>query len=222
MKLSILTCVNDQTKYANCVMKTLMGIRKTGHEADVQIFDNTGNRVIVPVALNRLISQAESDLIVCIHQDVMLPSVWIDQLEEQIKEVEECWGTNWGVLGVFGVTMMGRHAGNIVDKWHVPPTHGLPLEAQSLDEVCLIFRKSSGLSFDESLGGNHMYGGDLCLQARQRQMPCVIIDDVLTHLGQGQIDYDFTETAKRFVSKWSYIGYEPQIRTTCGEFVFNV
>ena len=221
MNLNIVTCVNNMERYSNCVVQSMAKLAGGRHDVSVSVFDNTGNRVIVPVALNALIDRSESDLLVCIHQDVMLPSGWLVKLDDQIKEVESCWGRQWGVLGVFGVTMMGKHAGNIVDKWHINPTYGLPLEAQSLDEVCLIFRKSSGLRFDESLGGNHMYGADLCLQARQKQMPCIIIDDVMTHLGSGVIDYDFTETAKRFVSKWAFVGYEPSIKTTCGEFVFN-
>ena len=38
----------------------------------------------------------------------------------------------------------------------------------SLDEVVLIFRKSSGLMFDEYLPGYHLYGADICAEARRQ------------------------------------------------------
>jgi hypothetical protein len=41
-------------------------------------------------------------------------------------------------------------------------------EVETLDEVILIFRKSSNLRFDPMLPGYHMYGADICLEAQSR------------------------------------------------------
>jgi len=42
--------------------------------------------------------------------------------------------------------------------------------------------------------------------ARQRQWPCVIIDDVLTHIGRVRLIMTFTQTAKRFNVKMVVYG----------------
>ncbi|MGI9212405.1 MAG: hypothetical protein ACR2HF_08005, partial [Methylococcaceae bacterium] len=41
-----------------------------------------------------------------------------------------------------------------------------PVEVDTLDEIVLIFRHSSGLRFDPALPHFHLYGTDLCLSAR--------------------------------------------------------
>jgi hypothetical protein len=83
----------------------------------------------------------------------------------------------------------------------------------------LIFRKKSGLRFDEELGGFHLYGADICLQAMQRQMPNFSIDAPVNHLSGGNVDDSFREVAKKFCHKWQNQNCPMDVvRTTCGLF----
>jgi hypothetical protein len=54
-------------------------------------------------------------------------------------------------------------------------------EVVSLDEVILIFRKSSGLVFDENLPGWHLYGADICMAARHAGKKCYAISAFCIH-----------------------------------------
>jgi hypothetical protein len=68
-------------------------------------------------------------------------------------------------------TGLGQH-GNPVSE---------PTAVQTLDEIVLIIRRSSGLRFDERLEHYHMYGVDLCLQAIDRGMSNYVIDAPCVH-----------------------------------------
>jgi hypothetical protein len=134
------------------------------------------------LAYNDAMEEAATDLLIFVHQDVYLPTGWFDRVRRSIEAVEAC-GVRWGVMGCFGsrrgssggigrvfTTGRGFH-GQVIDK---------PAVVETLDEIVLITRKSSGLRFDPELPHFHMYGVDLCLQAREAGLlnyalpaPCV-------------------------------------------------
>ena len=135
------------------------------------------------LAYNSAIDEAQSDVLVFVHQDVYLPEHWFDEVANAIRALEDD-GVRWGVLGCFGsrrdangglgrvfTTGRGLH-GNVI---HCPE----PVE--TLDEIVLITRKSSGPMFDPNLPHFHMYGVDLCLQARSRGMTNYAIPAFCVH-----------------------------------------
>jgi len=56
-----------------------------------------------------------------------------------------------------------------------------PGEVQTLDEIVLVLRKSSGLRFDEGLPHFHFYGVDICLRAAARGMKSYAISAFCIH-----------------------------------------
>jgi hypothetical protein len=50
----------------------------------------------------------------------------------------------------------------------------LPARVATLDELLLVIRRDSGLRFDHALGF-HLYGAEICLQARERGLAVVAI-----------------------------------------------
>jgi hypothetical protein len=89
---------------------------------------------------------------------------------------------SWGVLGCYGITAEGRYRGYLYSSCQA--VHGAPFDqpiaVQTLDEIVLVVRKSSGLRFDQNLPHFHLYGADICLTAASRGMrsyaicaPCV-------------------------------------------------
>ncbi len=144
-------------------------------------------------AYNSGLTEANHDVVVFAHQDVYFPEGWTMDLERAILQLSED-DPGWGVLGVFGVTTspqreleghcystgLGRVLGAPFDS---------PVRATSLDELTLVIRRSSGLTFDERLPGFHLYGTDICLQALTRGMRSYIIPAFCIHNSNGLAYY---------------------------------
>jgi hypothetical protein len=52
---------------------------------------------------------------------------------------------------------------------------------QTLDEIVLVFRRSSGLRFDDNLPHFHLYGTDICLRAARMGMTSYAIPAFCVH-----------------------------------------
>ncbi len=132
-------------------------------------------------AYNDAIGASANDLIVFAHQDVYFPAGWVAQLRRAISQLDES-DPNWGVLGCWGMTQNGEYRGHIcsaTQSVHGRP-FGRPAQVQTLDELVLILKKSSGLRFDDNLAHFHLYGADICMTAAQRRLnsyaicaPCI-------------------------------------------------
>ena len=168
------------------------------------------------LAYNEAIEEAKNDVIIFVHQDVYLPETWFSGLNNSLSCLEK-ENINWGVLGCFGsrpggargigrvyTNGMGFH-GHEIDK---------PEPVQTLDEIVLVIRKSSGLRFDPTLPHFHLYGTDICMSAKDRglvsyAMPalCVHNTNQLVHLPK-----EFYNCYRHVKSRWSK--YLP-IYTSC-------
>jgi glycosyltransferase involved in cell wall biosynthesis len=138
-------------------------------------------------AYNQGMAKATGDIVVFVHQDVFLPAEWISSFSRALAFLEKS-DPNWGVLGGWGITPDGHGIGHIystglqqtLGKAFEPPS-----EVSTLDEVLLVLRRSSGLRFDEYLPGFHLYGTDICLQARRRGMKNYAISAFCIHNSNG-------------------------------------
>lgn len=123
-------------------------------------------------AYNAALDASQGEVLIFLHQDIYLPPGWLDRLAGILTLVSSS-DPHWGVLGVFGTSKDGIGRG-VVHSTGMNQTFGAPFqgikEVETLDEVMLITRRSSGLRFDEGLEGFHLYGADFCLQARLRGM----------------------------------------------------
>jgi hypothetical protein len=117
-------------------------------------------------AYNNAIDKAKTEFIIFTHQDMIFPEEWLTQVERALDNLEEK-DPNWGVLGCYGETQKDGGRGYLYQPaWGVM---GAPFEqpalVQTLDEIVLILRASSGLRFDDNLPHFHLYGTDICLRA---------------------------------------------------------
>jgi hypothetical protein len=133
-------------------------------------------------AYNDAIDRAANDLIVFCHQDILLPQAWLSQLDCALHHLE-LDDPKWGVLGSCGSTQVGGGWGQVYSSGRgvigQPPER--PAEVQTLDEIVLILRKSSGLRFDDSLPHFHFYGTDICLRAAKKGMKSYAISAFCIH-----------------------------------------
>jgi hypothetical protein len=119
-------------------------------------------------AYNHAIDEASNELIVFAHQDMIFPAEWLSDLARALHSLEAL-DPEWGVLGCYGVAADGTGHGFIYSPGPgvIGRPAALPVRIQTLDEIVLIIRKSSGLRFDSNLPHFHLYGTDLCLRAAQ-------------------------------------------------------
>jgi len=136
---------------------------------------------------NAGMKKSSGDILVFVHQDVYLPEGWFAQLFQAIDYLngEE---PLWAVLGVYGNEPSGIGHGHLYSTGlgcivGAPLEH--PVKIQTLDEVVLVLRRSSGLCFDECLPGFHLYGADICLEAHRRALTCHVVEAFCIHNSKG-------------------------------------
>jgi hypothetical protein len=164
---------------------------------------------------NDAISRSTNDLIVFAHQDIVFPASWLSDLDRALSLLEKS-DPNWGVLGCYGMTADNQGRGYVY-------THGIgilgapfehPASVQTLDEIVLILRKSSGLRFDDRLPHFHFYGAGICLAAAKRGMKSYTISAFCVH--NSQLNYvlpaEFYESYKVLKRIWKDA---LPIQTTC-------
>jgi GT2 family glycosyltransferase len=171
--VSFVTCVNNITQYRNYVIGSLFRNNSKRNYEIIPIM-NFGNKYSAAEALNIGIKRAKGEIIVLCHQDVLFYQNWIDTLFKRIKEVESK-SKKWGVLGTAGISKRDDTVGVVHNtkgklQWQ-SSKKATTYPVQTVDEHCMIIRKSSSLLFDQThFNGFHFYGPDLCLEALSRSM----------------------------------------------------
>lgn len=166
-------------------------------------------------AYNDAIEKSPNEIIVLLHQDIILPRNWPVDLERALTYLETN-DANWGVLGCYGETLYDRGLGYVYSTGPgllgAPFEHPLPVN--TLDEIVLIVRKSSALRFDDSLPHFHMYGPDICMAAAKRGMKSYAISAFCIHNAVLNLVLpgEFYDCCKRVRRKWRE--FLP-IQTTC-------
>ncbi len=135
------------------------------------------------LAYNAALDESVGDIVVFAHQDVYLPAGWFEAVAQSVAALDAS-NVRWGVLGCFGSR---KHAAGGLGRVY---THGLglhgnaiakPEPVETIDEIVLILRKSSGLSFDGKLPHFHMYGTDICLAARAQGLSSYVVPAFCVH-----------------------------------------
>ena len=166
-------------------------------------------------AYNDAIEKSSNDLIIFCHQDILLPENWILLLDRALSDLQTA-DPNWGVLGPYGKTQDGRGWGHVYSSGRnvIGEPFQRPIPVQTLDEIVLILRKSSGLRFDEHLPHFHFYGADICLRAAKAGMKSYAISAFCIHNTQQPLVLrgEFYDCCKHIKRVWK--DYLP-IQTTC-------
>lgn len=196
-KFSVITPVNDGLLY-----KKFCG--KSPNLTDDFVI--CGNAKSAAAAFNYGMKKAKHDLCVCCHQDVFFPPGWADKLNLPMK---------FGVVGLYGMDMQGNDVGHIYDPHGYRSRGVMPCEVMSVDELCIIIDRRTGLQFDEELGGWHFYGADICLQAIKKGLKNYVIDNLAIHASGGAVNNDFHDMRMKFEKKWEGKSPIETFHTTC-------
>ena len=125
--------------------------------------------------------------------------------QQRIAEAEKLFG-HLSVVGVYGVAndrFGATRCGSVIDRDRLlSEGAALPHQVDSLDELLIAVRKSSGLRFEPQLGW-HFYGTDICLAAHERGLRCAVVDALCFHNSQSvDVPSDFWISKQRFADKW--------------------
>jgi hypothetical protein len=187
---------------------------KTNLLASPCLRDAHGHQVIVQEnfssaakAYNDAIRSSVNDLIVFCHQDIVFPEYWLPQLQDTLDWLRVN-DPEWGVLGCYGKTGDGRGWGHLYSSGRgvIGSPLGHPVRIQTLDEIVLILRTSSGLQFNEYLTNFHLYGADICLTAAERGMNSYAIPGFCIHNTRQSLVLpgEFYKCCKEFRRVWRH------------------
>lgn len=199
--LTFIVAVNDE----NILQRNLFSSPLFASKGKYQIIERHGCNSAT-IAYNEAIKKAENDIIVFTHQDMYFPESWIYELERALNYLEDI-DPCWGVLGCYGRKKGINHGigrvytagiglnGSVIHK---------PEAIDTLDEIVIIIRKSSGLSFDSSLPHFHLYGTDICMLARDRGLSNYSIPAYCIHNADLYINLpkEFYECYYHVKKKW--------------------
>jgi hypothetical protein len=207
---SFVACISDRSILkANLLLSPCLDV---GSPNEVVLVRNS------PSAADGLslgLERAKHEWAVCIHQDVFLPDAWDQLLAQRLHGAERRFGPI-GVAGVYGVgevighpdltqPLAAERIGWVVDRGRLlRDGSGLPARVTTLDELPLVVRRDSGLRFDPAFGF-HLYGADICLQAREQGLAVVALAAPCHHNSRSVgLPGAFFASAKVFARKWSH------------------
>lgn len=164
------------------------------------------NAPAASTAYHDAIGRIKADILVFAHQDVYFPKGWFARLDITCRSLDAI-DPSWAVAGLCGMTREAEFVGHLWDSG-LGTICGAPFDrpriAGSLDEVVLIVRRASGVSFDPALPSFHLYGTDIVLEAQKTGMKSYVVDLPVIHNSKANVRLDHTYVAAyRFmVRKW--------------------
>ena len=167
---------------------------------------------------NWAIDKSKNNILIFVHQDVLFPTSWLRNLRKALQHLDET-DPHWGALGCWGFTKDAMHHGYLYCSGNgivFGQQFNHPIAVQTLDEIVIIMRKSSGLYFDETLPYFHFYGTDICMAAADRGMKCYAISAFCFHNSNKTVLYPKEFLKCYFHVKKRWRKYLP-IRTPCIE-----
>lgn len=217
LRLSFVTCVSrmdvlsQQLARSPCLQK--------GRLAWTAYFNCTSAAQAFNQALR---GSTSTDWLIWVHQDVYLPEDWDQQFRRSLTQAMRQW-PHLAVAGVYGIQSagnQGRRAGHVLDRGQLlqEPTP-LPCLVESLDELLVAVRVSSGLQMDPAMGFD-FYATDLVLQAQEAGLCSAVVGAFCEHWSDtpasgvmpAQLVARVKTNAHAFESKWVH---RLPVRTPC-------
>jgi hypothetical protein len=157
-------------------------------------------------AYHDAIGRASADILVFSHQDVYFPDGWFARLKKTCQWLNSI-DPSWAVAGICGRVPGGGFVGHLWDSGLASICGGPfnpPREAVSFDEVVLIVRRASGISFDPALPSFHLYGTDIVLEARKVGMKSYVVDLPIIHNSRPSVrlDRNYVVAYRYMIRKW--------------------
>lgn len=175
--IGFVAAVNDRDLLRRCLLSS-PDLASTSYPVSLQEGFKSA-----ALALNKGISELDCEYVVCVHQDVYLPSGWVDALTSNIESLSH-QSKRWAVLGVIGLDAGGAVVGQTFST-DVMTMYGQsvqgPTEVTALDECVLVINRREIQGLDPGLPHFHLYAADLILTAREHGKSAFVIDAPVLH-----------------------------------------
>lgn len=157
-------------------------------------------------ALNNGIDVSSGNYLIMCHEDINVPSNFLNKIKMNINDLEEK-NQRWGVIGPAGVSLDKIDSAfylldekmKILNNNHNDVNNKNNQEVFSLDELCLITKKSNGIKFDDKkLKGFHFYGCNLCINSKFKGFKNFAIDSWCHHKSDGYKNINTKEKYTNF------------------------
>jgi hypothetical protein len=180
--VTIVCVYNDPAVLERCLARSVTAGLTSAPETEFLPVDNRGNRFTTAgAALNDGARRARHDVVVFVHQDVVLHS--LDDLEAAAGVLMA--NPDVGILGAIGMDSRDRLVGRIRDRVvEIGESAPSPRDIDSVDEVLFMIRREQVLAepiSEDPLLAWHAYGVEYCARMRRRGMRAAVIDLPLTH-----------------------------------------
>jgi hypothetical protein len=213
---SVCTLVSDPAQHGSMRTSFTAG-GFTDDRTEYLTLDNSGGNIWCAYSgITRLLEAARGRYAIFCHQDVRLLSDGLAVLAARLADLDRR-APDWALAGNAGMRADGRPALRITDPHGADQRSGpFPARVVSLDENFLVVRGDAGIRPSARLSGFHLYGTDLCLQARAAGRSAWVVDFHLRHLSAGRVDAGFLAQQEEFERQWgARLGRSERIRTTC-------
>ena len=207
------TIVNDGVQYEE--MLRSFSERGFAQDCEYLALDNReGNRFEAYGGIRLLLERARGRYVILCHQDVRLITDGCSELLARLDELDSR-DPLWALAGNAGGSTHGI-AKCISDPHGDDQRAGdLPALARSLDENFIVLKSAAMIAPSADLSGFHLYGTDLCLQAKMRGHRAYVIDFHLRHLGRGTMGRDYYACLEALEDKYAKVLRPGPIQTTC-------
>ena len=197
--ISFIVPVGNDAVYGNCLLRSPLFTAECNRYFQYEVIAQRGF-TNAALAFNDALTKAKHDLVVVVHQDVMLPVKWAEKFIVQLKQLENS-GAKVGVVGCIGSRVDGEMVGHVYHRERqIVSKHPLPASIQALDELLVGFRRSSGLRFDEALPSFFGYAPDICMEAIRRGLQNFVVDAPCIHETA-----DRPMARRQMYSTWKYL-----------------
>lgn len=158
------------------------------------------------IAYNRGLAATDAPIVIFAHQDVYLPPAFQAALA-RARDWLDTHAPDWAVLAPFGMSADGRHLGRVWSTSQsgcVGTPVDLPTPVVSFDELVIVLRRDSGITFDEGLPLYHLYGTDIVQIARAAGRSAHVADLPVVHNDSfhGRLGADFARGYHYVRRKW--------------------
>lgn len=219
---SICTLVTRHAEYA-AMLESFAARGFTADKAEFLYLDNSkGHHWDAFQGIRRFLSLARGTYVILCHQDIRLLADDIETLRARLAALDAL-DPDWALAGNAGSMADGSLAIRISDPHGEDQRRGtFPARVVSLDENFIIIRRDALVSVSAAGSGFHLYGTDMCLQARCAGRSAWVIDFHLRHLSAGKVDASFHQAQQRLEAHYDKLLNLPwHIRTTCTKMILG-
>lgn len=224
-RYSICTLVTRKQEY----LEMLNTFIKGGFTEDIceyLVIDNSEvNKMDAYQGINSFLQKAQGEYIILCHQDILLIEGQsnIQTLDKQITEMDTR-DPHWGVLGNAGgaTRLYKRMVIKIAYPNNVIDIQGtVPQKVGCIDENFMLVKNSANLALSGDLSGYHLYGFDLCMVAELLGYSAWVIDFLLLHKSEGNVNQSYHDILARVKAKYTHTMRGRYVNTTIKRFYIS-